>query len=118
MLGELAPIAWQAGGVFGLVLLAVVIAWWVHIRDCSKFRKEVRDGMAGIKDEMREDMGDLKTDMVERTTKLDGKIDTIVAVVTRMEKNGNGSTGCGARKGAGTKRTARKGRAKTTKRRT
>ena len=79
MFGELAPIAWQVGGIFGIVILFLAGAWFVHIRDCSKFRKEVRDGMADIKDEMREDMGEVKAD-----------IKVVEAIVKRIE-NGKGS---------------------------
>lgn len=60
----------------------------VHEAECQEFRREMRN----VDTDIRRDIADLRTDVV----RVDGKIDTVVAVLKRVEANGNGQK-CGGK---------------------
>ena len=63
-------ITWEVAGALGIGILLLGYFLWSHLRDCQGFRKSVRD-----KD----------VELLERLLKLEGKVDTITAILKRLE---------------------------------
>lgn len=78
------------GFIFAIAGLSAWL-WFVmhqlnnHEIQCQDFRKEVREADAEIKAEISQ----LRTETVEKDTRLDGKIDTVIAIVKRIERDGH-----------------------------
>lgn len=90
-------------GIFGLIILGLFVigygvAWFLnkkanaigaalneHEDQCQEFRREVRNADAKI----HKEIADLRTEMVQKDTRLEGKIDTVVEIVKRIERNGD-----------------------------